>query len=138
MSKRPLAVLGIVLVGYGCVTTEMDMYRVEYQFNDHPDQARIELIFENRTDKKLCLSSDAWPSEAGKLDQMNDRVFMLIANERFPIAYFEEYCPKGCYTSVSAGEKIIRSIPYSEFNIPERLRYESKTLEFQPQAFVCR
>jgi hypothetical protein len=104
---------------------------------DHPEEARIELVYFNNTGKTLCLDDDDWPNLAGKLNQMRG-VFLVVGTERFPIEFFNTgYCPGGCVRRVKPGETISGSIPYQDFELPERLRYEPKTLEFFPEAFVC-
>ncbi|MGE0181101.1 MAG: hypothetical protein AB7F91_02485 [Parvularculaceae bacterium] len=138
MQIRLFATVVIALVGCGCATANSGPIAVDYQFLDRPDESRIELAYRNETGMTLCLSNDAWPSKRGKLDQMDDRVFLIVGAERFPIAYFEEYCPSGCVTRVQPDEEIAASIPYAEFSLPERLRYEPKTLEFESRAYVCR
>jgi hypothetical protein len=137
MQMQSFAAVVIAVMGLGCATAKLEPIAIDYRFVDRPDQARVELLYRNETGETLCLSNDAWPSKGGKLDQMNDRVFLVIGAERFPIAYFEEYCPGGCVTRVPPGEEIVGSIPYAEFSLPARLRYEPKTLEFEPRAYVC-
>ncbi|MFZ5608212.1 MAG: hypothetical protein ACOY99_01220, partial [Pseudomonadota bacterium] len=103
MQVRSFVAMVITPAGCGCATAKTEPVTVDYRFIDRPDESRVELVYRNETGEALCLSNDAWPSKGGKLDQMDDRVFLIIGAERFPIAYFEEYCPSGCVTRVPPG-----------------------------------
>jgi hypothetical protein len=135
---RNLLIAGIVFTLIGCATNPIEHVALSWRLVDHPEKSRIELFYRNDTGKTLCLSDDDWPNAEGKLNQMDDVVFLVVGSERFPIAYYEQYCPTGCSRRVIPGEEISAFIPYADFQLPERLRYEPKTLEFHPQAYVCR
>ena len=121
-----------------CATT-FEHVPIDYRLVDHPDENRIELLYRNDTSKTFCLSKGNWPNQAGKLDFKGGLVFLVVYGERFSIEDFNTGIPiDGHALRVLPGEEISGSIPYKDFDLPERLRYESKSLEFSPQAYVCR
>jgi hypothetical protein len=70
---------------------------------------------------------------------MSDSVFLVVGAERFPVEEFNTGVPmNGHPLRVPPGEEISGSIPYVDFDLPERLRYESKSLEYSARAWVCR
>ena len=123
----------------GCAARVLSV-PVQYELIDHPDERRIELLYRNDSGKMVCLSAEDWPNLAGKLNQMGNRVFLLVRGERFPVENFNTgYCVgDACAKRVAPGEQISGSIPYKDFDLPKRLWGEPKTLEFSPQAYVCR
>lgn len=123
----------------GCATRVVSV-PVHYRLVDHPDESRIELLYRNESRKTVCLSAEDWPNLAGKLNQVSDRVFLVVAGERFPIENFNTgYCiGNQCARRVAPGEQISGSISYNDFSLPERLKNEPKTLDFLPTAYVCR
>lgn len=131
-----IIIMGLIVIG--CAVAKIQIVPVDWIMFDHPDEDRIEPRFKNQSGKTLCLSNSDWPTKGGKLDQMQDFVYLLVAGKKFPIAPYEEYCPTGCITRVLPGEEIVASIPYGEFKLPESLRYEPKKLEFPTDAYVCR
>jgi len=124
----------------GCAATKIVSVPIQYRLVDHPSEGRIELIFRNESSMHLCISADYWPNAAGKLNQMGDRVFLVVKGERYPIEDFNTgYCVgKACAKRVAPGEQISGSIPYQDFDLPEKLWGEPKSLEFTPQAYACR
>lgn len=123
----------------GCATRVVSV-PIHFRLVDHPDESRIELFYRNNSKSTVCISADYWPNQAGKLNQMSDRVFLVVSGERFPIEDFNTgYCiGETCARRVEPGEQISGSIPYNDFGLPERLRNEPKTLEFSPIGFMCR
>ena len=130
------AVIPIVL--WSCATPIEDV-SLDWRLVDYPEESRIELLYLNDTGKALCLLATSWPNEAGKLNQMSALVFLVVGAQRFPIEDFNTgYCPTGCVRRVASGEAISGSIPYKDFDLPERLRYEPKSLVFPATAYACR
>ena len=130
----------ILLLSFGCAPT-IKFVPLDWRLVDHPEESRIELLWLNGTSKTVCLDAEAWPNQAGKMNQMSKSVFLVVGAERFPIEDFNTgYCPYGCTPLyVGPGEQISGSIPYRDFDLPERLRYEPKKLEFSPpHGWVCR
>lgn len=137
MKNSLMLVVAVTLIG--CATAAIEHVALNWRLIDRPEQSRIELLFRNETGMTLCLSEDDWPNAAGKLNQMGDVVFLVVEGERFPIEDFNTgYCPTGCERRVKPDEEIVGFIPYVDFKLSERLRFEPKTLEFHPQAYVCR
>jgi hypothetical protein len=123
----------------GCATRVVPV-PVHYRLVDHPDESRIELLYRNESSKTVCLSAEDWPNLAGKLNQVSDRVSLVVGGERFPIENFNTgYCiGNRCARRVAPGEQISGSISYDDFSLPARLKNEPKALEFFPTAYVCR
>jgi len=128
----------------GCATTSAFEYvPINWRLIDHPDERRIEIRFKNELEKDLCgFSDESWPNEEGWLNEMSDAAVLVVGNERFPIEDFNTGVPMcsrtGCPSRrVRPGEEINGFMPYAHFSLPERLRYEAKTLEFFPKARVC-
>lgn len=123
----------------GCATKVVSV-PVHFRLVDHPDESRIELLYRNESKQTVCISADYWPNLAGKLNQMSDRVFLVVGGERFPIEDFNTgYCiGETCARRVAPGEQISGSILYKDFGLPEHLKSEPKTLEFSPRGYVCR
>jgi hypothetical protein len=121
-----------------CATT-FEYVPIDYRLVDHSDKNRIELLYLNDTGKTLCLTTSGWPNAAGKLNQMGDVVFLVVGTKRFPIEDFNTGIPiDDSEHRVLPSEEISAYIPYEDFDLPERLRYEPKSLEFSPRAYVCR
>jgi dienelactone hydrolase len=88
----------------------------------------------------MCLGPEHWPNRAGKLNQASDVVFLAVGDQKFPIQEVNTgYCwGDECALRVAPGEDVAAFISYADFNLPERLWREPKTLEFRPQAFPCK
>ena len=93
----------------------------------------------NETGKTLCLSKGNWPDRAGKLDFARGLVFLVVYGERFSIEDFNTgIIIDGHALRVLPGEEISGTIPYEDFDLPERLRFEPKSLEYSLNGHVCR
>ena len=130
------------LVAIGCATNDVVVVHLSYQLIDHPSENRVELLYRNDRKDAVCISAGEWPNVAGKLNQMGDRVFLVVGDERFPIEDSNTgYCVgnKGntCVQRVGPGEEISGYIAYKEFNLLPQLRYSAKKLEFSPQGYIC-
>lgn len=136
---RTWAVVISVSLFIGCAT-KIASVPISFQFVDHPDEGRVELLYRNESKRTVCISANNWPNLAGKVNQMGDRVFLIAAGQRFPIEDFDTgYCiGEKCAQRVRPGEQISASIPYTEFGLPESLTKEPKTLEFSPTGYLCR
>lgn len=128
------AILAAIWVMAGaCSTTANPSTLIDYRTIDKPGEQRLELRYQNDTDRTMCLLPEFWPNGRGTGG------FVRVGSERFAIEDVDTgYCPQGCARRVAPGEEITGSIPYADFNLPERLWHEPKTLEFRPQAYVCR
>lgn len=112
---------------------------IDYQLVDNPAKRRIELSWRNTSNKTVCLEPALWPNQAGKIDQAQDYLFLIIGEERFPIENFNTgFCLGGCPTYVEAGERTEAFLTYADFHLPERLISQPKALEFSPSGYVCR
>lgn len=130
--------IGASFAMIGCATTILDL-PLDWQMIDNPKMQRVELRYRNSTDSAMCLSTDAWPNQAGKLNSMGGRVFLIIGEIRLPLADFNTgYCDDGCIRRVDSNDQIEGFILYEDFSVPEHLRFEKKRLEFSPRAFACR
>jgi hypothetical protein len=117
------------------------MVPVSYSFTDRPEASRVELAWRNDTGKPVCMSKQDWP-ERGELHQSNDRVFLVVGDERFPIADLNQgVCVSkldDCDHRIEPGQQISGFVNYQAFGLPAHLRGQSKKLEFIPVAFYCR
>ncbi|MES1263998.1 MAG: hypothetical protein ABUL69_06545 [Peristeroidobacter soli] len=111
---------------------------VEFSFADSPQNQSLELTYHNKTTRAMCLLPEHWPNQAGKINQGSDRMFLLVAGQRFPVKEFNTgYCGQGCAVSVAPGAKLSANVSYADFDLPEGLRNAPKSLEFSPMAFAC-
>jgi hypothetical protein len=110
-----------------------------YRMHDDPAGGRIVLVYRNPTEWKMCLSAENWPTPAGTLNQVSDRVFLVAGGERFPIRDFNtgDCLFGGCDLVVKPHQEVAAAIPYSEFSLPERLYGAPKALDFHPTAYAC-
>lgn len=135
MSRIPITIY--LLMVAGCQSAGQT-FPVEYAISDNPDNLTFDLAFRNTTERNVCLTPTYWPNSAGKLNQAEALVSVTIGGQSFPISDFNTgYCP-GCSTKVRPGQLVTASIPYSEFEIPNRLHDEPKTLIFNPVGSHCR
>ena len=123
-----------------CVST-VDRAPVTYQMIDRPGENRIELRYQNNTEHAVCLTSSSWPDGSGNLNQMGNRIALLVDGQRFQVRQFNkgpcivvEYT---CVASVPPGKGITTSIPYEAFGLPASVRYKRKTLDFSPSPPAC-
>lgn len=134
--KRLLMVLSISLF-LGCASN-WEPLPTEYEFKDWPAEGRIEVLYTNDTDGKVCLLPEHWPNQAGKVNQASDYVFLLVGGKRYPIEYFNTgYCPGGCALIVRPGETVSSSISYNDFRLPSYARNAPKRLELPVTAYTC-
>ena len=111
---------------------------IEYTLADNFDNLAFDIAFRNTSGRAICLTPTHWPNSAGKLNQAEGLVAVTIHGQSFPISDFNTgYCP-GCRTKVLPGQLVTASIPYSEFQIPNRFHDEQKVLTFNPVGSYCR
>jgi hypothetical protein len=109
-----------------------------YRFTDVPERGGIEVRYRNSTRAVMCLSPDQWPNQAGKLNQVSDRVVLIVDGKSFPLEDFNTgYCVGGCPTYVDPGEEIRGFIPYNHFALPPEMVGKPKQLLFTPLGYVC-
>jgi hypothetical protein len=133
--RKYLMIISLILTG--CATTTA-LLPIEYQFKDVPQERRVKLTYQNASRSTMCLLPEVWPNEGGKINQASDKVYLVVGNERFPIEDFNTgYCPQGCAIRVAPGEQVSAFISYKDFNLPDRLINNPKSLEFSPVAFRC-
>lgn len=132
-----LRIIFIFIVIAGCATT-YEPAQIAYQYNDNPELKRVDLFFRNETDTAICLTADDWPNASGELDSMGGRVFLNVDGKRFPIVNHNTgYCPSGCERRVAPGEEVSGFLLYQDFNLPAKLAYKPKVLDFTPNALTC-
>ncbi len=113
-------------------------FQIDFELVDLPVEERIEIRYHNDQGQTVCLLPEFWPNKAGKIHQASDRVFLVVENQRFPIADFNTgYCPK-CVLKVKPGDTVRASMSYSSFGVPEYLFPKAKQLVLNSKAFVCK
>ncbi len=121
----------------GCLHSS-DLFKATYVYQDNPAQERIDLLFENKTSRSVCLMPEFWPNQAGKVNQASERIHIVVDQEEFKIASFNTgYCP-ACVTKVEPGEKIKGFISYADFNLAERHFVMPKNLVLDLRVYNCR
>ncbi len=134
--KKLLIIPSIALL-IGCASN-WEPVPTEYELKDWPADGRIEVLYTNDTDGKVCLLPEHWPNHAGKINQASDYVFLIVADERFPIEDFNTgYCIPVCALVVRPSETVSSSISYDDFRLPSHLHNEPKRLELPVTAYTC-
>jgi hypothetical protein len=127
---------GVFAVGCATVTASVP---VSFSFLDDPRRSGIEITYVNNLNTTMCLGRGEWPNPEGKFNQADNRVFLVVDGDRYPIQNTEmDYCVGGCPTYVDPGQRITSFIPYSNFNLPETAFNRSKKLDISPLAYVCK
>jgi hypothetical protein len=140
---RPVFLIMVAMtvgVMTGCATPA-NRTLVAYQVIDHPPEERIELRFHNDTERTACLTASMWPDDAGNLNQMGQRIALMVDGQRYPVVrYNKGFCvlvQLACVAAVPPGAEVKASIPYAEFALPATLKYQPKTVDFSPTAPKC-
>jgi hypothetical protein len=122
----------------GCATAiKSHISKINYSYTDDLNNRSFNLEYVNTENRKICISPDYWPNQAGKINQASSYVWVDIEQYRFNLLdYNTGYCPK-CSIKVLPGQKITGHIPYAEFQIPEHFYKAKKILHFQPQSSSC-
>ena len=132
-----LALVPFALFAVGCASNWKPV-PTEYVFKDWPSEHRIEVLFTNDTDSRVCLLPEHWPNQAGKINQASEYVFLIVDGNRFPIEDFNTgYCPGGCSLVVRPGETVSSSVAYDDFRLPADLWHAPKQLELPVVAYSC-
>ena len=122
----------------GC-STPFTLVNLDLQIIDHPSEQRVEVVYLNGAAKAICISDGDWPNEGGRLDQMGGVAFLVVGTEKFSIRDFNMgYTPSKEIFRVSPGETLSGSIPYSEFDLPEHLQSDPKSLDYPLSGWTCR
>ena len=122
----------------GCAVNKTARFRIEYEFIDNPAERRVELHYVNNYERTVCLSLDTWPNSSGAIGFASEHVILRINGTRYHMKEMNTgYCP-GCVIKVAPGEKVIGTIPYELFMIPESLVFADKELELIVNGYFCR
>ena len=132
---RISCIVALAACACGCATSS-DLIPIDYQFLDHPEESRIELVYRNDTDYGVCLLPEAWPDSRGRIAGASQILVLVIGNKGFPVTAeggFWGHCDPvaACLIHVGPGESISVSIPYSSFTIPEDLLGMPKELDLR-------
>ena len=112
-------------------------FPIDYTYEDNQEEHLIVLRFQNNSDRSVCLTPTQWPNAAGKLNQAEGLVNVIIGDLEFSVVDFNTgYCA-GCQLTVKAGELATAAIPYADFGIPSELFFEPKALKFEPVGAYC-
>ena len=125
-----------VMVVAACAHTS-DLFRVDYTYQDNPSQERIDLSFENKSSRSVCLLPEFWPNQAGKVNQASDYIHLVVNQQVFRLTSFNTgYCPS-CVTKVRPGEKAEAFIGYADFGLPDSHYHLTKELVFDLRVYNC-
>lgn len=116
-----------------------DFLLIEWRMVDNPARKVINLEYTNSLDKSVCMSVGDWPNRFGKVNQMSETTYLMVQQRRFPIRDFNTgYCVgEGCTIRVVSKMTIYAVIPYEEFDLPDELRYERKSLIYPVTGNFC-
>jgi hypothetical protein len=109
---------------------------IPYTQKDLPSNHEIEIRLTNQSRQPLCVAS--WPNSAGTIADADQKAFLVIGSERYPMKPFDAgYCP-GCKDKkVEPGEELVGRIRYDAFGFPNALYSEPKRLDFHVIAYSC-
>jgi len=115
---------------------------IAYEQVDLPDLGVIEIRYRNQSNAKMCLPLGQWPGPAGGILDAEDRVFLVVGSQHFPMKWFDPWpCIGGkgnrCETVVRKGHSLVARIPYGFFDLPSDLKQQPKHLEFTARAYPC-
>lgn len=120
----------------GCASQSQTVPAV-YVFEDQPDQDRIKVSFINDTNRRVCLTPEHWPNQAGKIHQA-ESVALVVDGTEYLVEYFNVGFCVDCALAVKPGETVSAFISYDDFSLPEELRNASKELRMPAFASSCR
>lgn len=113
----------------------------DYAFfvEDIPAEQRFKLILEARSSRLICTSNRRWPTEAGRMENASDKVFVVVDNRKFAYKDFDmDVCPfKACGNPMNTGMRVEASLFYRDFDLPKNLYDAPKVLLYDPQPFWC-
>ena len=127
-----IRILTLIFLLSGCAN-QSEVIKLDYEINDNLENATIDLIYTNQSNKAICVTPEMWPDKHGIVLVASSRVYLQIGDKKFFMIHENgDYCP-GCSTKVIPMQKINASIPYSLFNLPSALYGEKKMLIFDPK-----
>ena len=126
----------VVLIVAGCAHSS-NLFTADYTYLDNPLQERIDLTFENKSNRSACLLPEFWPNRAGKIDNAPGTIYLIVNDTAFQLAAFNTgYCPT-CVTKVRPGEKVEAFIGYTDFGLPDSQFHMPKELVFDLKVYNC-
>jgi len=67
-----------LVIASGCIFPKTQTFPINYQFNDLPQESKIELRYENNTEKTVCLLPEMWPNSKGEIHFGGEFMFLII------------------------------------------------------------
>lgn len=126
----------------GCATVPIENAFIDYEIFDNENESKIELSYKNKTRKTICMSTEEWPNQAGKIHQPSDSVFLNVAGKTIPMTDFNTgHCIGSlsqCAHVVKPGETITGFLSYDDFKLPKNLHTSQKSLSYSPPSFFCK
>jgi hypothetical protein len=112
-----------------------DSFKIEYRYEDSPQQKKILLYFRNASKEPVCFGPGNWP-ENGILLNPGGEVSLEVAGQRYFLGPENDYCPR-CNKKVSPGEEIQGFFNYNSFGLPKQVEPMEKKLNYSPVGFNC-
>jgi hypothetical protein len=113
-----------------------ESFKIEYRYEDSPEQGRILLYFRNTRNKAVCLGAENWPQKGILLNTGNE-VSLYVGGKKYFLAAEQDYCPY-CTVKVLPGAEIQGYLAYQSFGLPSQIEGAEKKLSFSPVGFNCR
>lgn len=119
-----------------CAAGPVRYVPIEYKVVDHPETRSLQLIYENRSSKRVCIGAENWPSKGGIIDNSGDEFYLEVRGTKYFLESANDYCPN-CVTKVKPRRTIISKLDYSSFELPEDMFKEKKTLYLKSIGYIC-
>ena len=110
-------------------------FKIEYRYEDSPQQRRILLYFRNTTKHPVCFGPENWP-ENGILLNPGGEVSLEVAGQRYFLGPENDFCPR-CNKKVSPGEEIQDFFDYKSFDLKQEVEHSEKKLFFEATGYSC-
>jgi hypothetical protein len=108
---------------------------------DQPGPERWDVAITSLANRPICVASEDWPNETGRIHFGAERVAIRIDQMSYPTEDWNMgYCFGGCgETKVAPGATVRSRMPYERFPTMDRSLFRrDKTLDFKIATYWCR
>lgn len=113
-----------------------------FSVRENVSSSRFELELTSTSGAAICLPSESWPNDQGKLMVDVPGVVLSVGDQEFAAkgTLFSAYCPGGCgVVRVDPGETVQGFLDFSVFGDPEMISgAESRRLIYPISPYRCR